>query len=64
MRCDVSVAEDVAELGRFAKQQLGTVHLWINNAGQVTKKKLLADVDASDISSAVGECAALWEGPA
>ncbi|CAK0786827.1 hypothetical protein CVIRNUC_010041 [Coccomyxa viridis] len=54
MRCDVSVADDVAELGQFAGQQLGTVHLWINNAGQVTRKRLLADVDASDISSAVG----------
>lgn len=55
MRCDVSVADDVAELGQFAGQQLGTVHLWINNAGQVTRRRLLADVDASDISSAVGE---------
>lgn len=54
IRCDVSRPEDVAELGQFAQQQLGTVHFWINNAGQVTRKKLLADVDPSDISGAVG----------
>ena len=66
MRCDVSVAEDMAELGRYAKQQLGNLDFWINNAGQVTRKRMLADVDASDISSAVGESAwpsaMLWEG--
>ena len=64
MRCDVSVSEDMAELGQYAKQQLGIVDFWINNAGQVTRKRLLADVHASDISSAVGESAALWKGPA
>ena len=66
MQCDVSVSEDVAELGQFAKRQLGTVDLWVNNAGQVTRRRLLADVDASDISSAVGKSSAqsamLWEG--
>jgi len=54
MRCDVSQPEDMAELGRFASQQLDTVHFWINNAGSVTRKKMLADVDPTDICSAVG----------
>ena len=51
----MSRPDDVAELGRYAKQQLGEVHLWLNNAGSVTRKRLLADVDPSDISAAVGE---------
>ncbi len=55
IQCDVSEAEDIRELGHLARQQLGTVHLWINNAGSVTRKKMLADVDSADISAAVGE---------
>uniref|UniRef100_A0A6T8BU99 Uncharacterized protein n=1 Tax=Prymnesium polylepis TaxID=72548 RepID=A0A6T8BU99_9EUKA len=31
--CDVSSAESVEELGAFAKESLGTIHYWINNAG-------------------------------
>jgi chlorophyll(ide) b reductase len=30
---DVTSPESVANLGKFAKEQLGTVHYWINNAG-------------------------------
>ena len=55
IQCNVSEAEDIADLGHFAREQLGTVHLWINNAGSVTRKKMLADVDPTDISAAVGE---------
>ena len=55
IRCDVSRPDDMAELGRFAQQQLGSVHLWINNAGSVTRKRMLADVEPSDITAAVGE---------
>ena len=55
IRCDVSRTDDMAELGRFARKQLGTVHLWLNNAGSVTRKRMLADVDPSGISAAVGE---------
>ena len=54
MRCDVSQPEDMAELGQFASQQLGTVHFWINNAGSVTRKTMLADVDPTEICTAVG----------
>jgi len=31
--CDVSKAESVEALGEFAKEKLGTIHYWINNAG-------------------------------
>jgi len=31
--CDVSSAESVEALGQFAKDKLGTIHHWINNAG-------------------------------
>jgi len=45
---------DVAALGDFAVQRLGVVHRWINNAGQVTRKGLLADLDATEIADVVG----------
>ena len=47
-------ATDVAALGDFAVQRLGTVHRWINNAGQVTRKRVLADLDAAEIADVVG----------
>ena len=31
--CDVSKSESVEALGEFAKEKLGTVHYWVNNAG-------------------------------
>lgn len=31
--CDVSKSESVEALGEFAKEKLGTIHYWINNAG-------------------------------
>ena len=45
---------DVAALGEFAVQRLGTVHRWINNAGQVTRKRLLADLEVAEIADVVG----------
>ncbi|CAI5481884.1 unnamed protein product [Closterium sp. Yama58-4] len=53
IRCDVANAEDLASLAEFAVEQMGGVDIWINNAGQVTSKSLLADVPPSDIASAV-----------
>ena len=50
---DICIA-DVAALGDFAAQRLGTVHRWINNAGQVTRKRLLTDLDATEIADVVG----------
>lgn len=43
---------DVAALGDYAAQQLGTVHMWINNAGAVTG--LLDDTPVAEIAEAVG----------
>ena len=48
------VSADVAALGDFAVQRLGVVHRWINNAGQVTRKRVLADLDAAEIADVVG----------
>lgn len=45
---------DVAALGDYAAQQLGTVHMWINNAGAVTGKSLLDDTPVAEIAEAVG----------
>ena len=33
--CDVSSPESVTALGDFAKKNLGTVDIWINNAGRL-----------------------------
>lgn len=33
IECNVGVPEDVARLASFAQEQLGEVHMWINNAG-------------------------------
>jgi len=52
--CDVSDPESVARLGAMAQQTLGRVDVWINNAGEVTAKKLLADVEPSELSRVVG----------
>ena len=45
---------DVAALGDFAAEKLGTVHLWVNNAGAVTGKRLLDETPVEEISAAVG----------
>lgn len=44
----------MAALGDFAVQRLGVVHRWINNAGQVTRKRVLADLDVTEIADVVG----------
>lgn len=36
LKCDVGSAEDVEKLSAFAHERLGTVHIWLNNAGQVS----------------------------
>lgn len=45
---------DVAALGQYTVDRLDTVHTFINNAGEVTTKRLLADVDAHEIVRVVG----------
>lgn len=54
MQCDVSDPDSMARLGQFAQRCLGTVDVWINNAGEVTSKKLLADVAPAEIVQVVG----------
>ncbi|CAM6090616.1 unnamed protein product [Calypogeia fissa] len=47
--CDVSNNDDVERLAQFATKRLGVIDRWLNNAGEITAKKLLADVDADEI---------------
>ncbi|CAK9216076.1 unnamed protein product [Sphagnum troendelagicum] len=54
MCCDVSNAADVCAFASFAVEKLGIVDIWINNAGEVTSKKILADVEASEIVRVCG----------
>lgn len=54
LRADVSSSADMAALGAFAQRRLGAVDLWINNAGEVTRKTLLADVEAGEVLRVVG----------
>ena len=54
----MSSSADMAALGAFAQQRLDAmdlrIDLWINNAGEVTRKTLLADVDAEEVLRVVG----------
>ncbi|CAD7695532.1 unnamed protein product [Ostreobium quekettii] len=52
--CDVSIATDVASLASFARERLGAVDRWINNAGKVTGRRLLPDLEAGEIEAVVG----------
>ncbi|KAI7836103.1 hypothetical protein COHA_010005 [Chlorella ohadii] len=52
--CDVSSPQHVSRLGEFVGERLGGVDLWINNAGEVTAKRLLADVEAGEVVRVVG----------
>ncbi|KAL2609890.1 hypothetical protein R1flu_028463 [Riccia fluitans] len=47
--CDVSRPTDVETFASFASERLGIIDRWLNNAGEVTSKKLLADVDTDEI---------------
>jgi NAD(P)-dependent dehydrogenase (short-subunit alcohol dehydrogenase family) len=55
IRCDMSDPADVAALGQYSREKLGVVHTFINNAGEVTSKRLLADVDPHELVRVVGE---------
>jgi NAD(P)-dependent dehydrogenase (short-subunit alcohol dehydrogenase family) len=52
--CDCSRAGDVQRFGQLVGEELGGVDLWINNAGEVTAKRLLADVEAEEVARVVG----------
>ena len=52
-KCDVSNAQAVEALGKFAKDNLGTVNYWINNAGVNGGRRALRDVPVSQVELVV-----------
>lgn len=52
-QCDVSDAKSVEKLGEFAKQKLGTLKYWINNAGVNGGRRALMDVPVSQVEMVV-----------
>ena len=52
-KCDVSDADSVAALGEFAKDKLGTLKYWINNAGVNGGRRALMDVPVDQVELVV-----------
>lgn len=52
-KCDVSSANDVQKLGKFAKEKLGTIGYWINNAGVNGGRRDLRDVPFAQVELVV-----------
>lgn len=52
-QCDVSDSESVQNLAKFAKENLGTVTHWINNAGVNGGRRDLRDVSYSQVELVV-----------
>ncbi|GMH33272.1 hypothetical protein BSKO_01106 [Bryopsis sp. KO-2023] len=53
-QCNVSSPEDLKEFADFSAEKLNRIDRWINNAGEVTEKKLLSDLEPSDITQVIG----------
>ena len=53
IKCDVGMAEDVEKLAAFAKEKLGVVHYWVNNAGINGGRKPFVDLTARQIEAVV-----------
>ena len=51
--CDVSKAEDVEKLGQFAKESIGTIHYWINNAGINGGRRPFTTLSTSTVEAVV-----------
>ena len=51
--CDVSSAESVEALGAFAKEKLGTIHYWINNAGINGGRRPFSTLSTGTVSAVV-----------
>ena len=52
--CDVSLNDDLEALAKFAQQQLGTVEIWINNAGSTgDENKALVDSDPDALETVI-----------
>ena len=52
-KCDVSDVKSVNQLGQFAKEKLGTVGYWINNAGVNGGRRALRDVPVEQVELVV-----------
>lgn len=52
-QCDVSDSDSVQKLADFAKENLGTVTHWINNAGVNGGRRALTDVPISQVELVV-----------
>lgn len=52
-KCDVSDSKSVEKLGTFAKDKLGTIGYWINNAGINGGRRALRDVPLSQVEMVV-----------
>jgi len=51
--CDVSDSQSVEALGNFAKEKMGTIGYWINNAGVNGGRRALMDVPMSQVELVV-----------
>lgn len=52
-QCDVSDAQSVEKLGKFAKDKMGTLKYWINNAGVNGGRRALMDVPVNQVELVV-----------
>jgi len=52
-KCDVSDSSSIENLAQFAKENLGTVNYWINNAGVNGGRRDLRDVSISQVEMVV-----------
>jgi chlorophyll(ide) b reductase len=52
-KCDVSDPKSVEKLGKFAKEKLGTIGYWINNAGINGGRRALMDVPIPVVEAVV-----------
>lgn len=52
-RCDVSDASSCEALGKFAKQKLGNIGYWINNAGINGGRRALSELTMSQVETVV-----------
>ena len=51
--CDVSDADSVEALGEFAKDNLGIIHYWVNNAGINGGRRPFSDVPTKVVEAVV-----------
>lgn len=51
--CDVSDADSVIALGEFAKESLGTIHYWVNNAGINGGRRPFSEVPTKVVEAVV-----------